>query len=200
MKSKHMLLLILGTIALSACIPKTGELKPEDTMVFDHVKRSTGFPGHVLKVNNTQTQLEVLGPENRKCKKEHRKKKGCLSIRRGHLAHHKFKLHDDDVKADWVFNEFSICVGATKQAVCTLAVYQSAEFRASSKKNGRPFFNPGENGKVNLTALSPDLTEFVLFNGNSIRQDYFYNIKACKKGSSPLKCVDLDPVIRNRGR
>ena len=61
-----------------------------------------------------------------------------------------------------------------------------------------------KSGQVDLTQLADDdnLRTFYLFDQNTIKRDYFYNIQVCKLEyeSEKKTCLTLDPPIENRGR
>ena len=197
MKTRHILLLTLSAAVLAACGPTIGELKPEDNLVFDYFDRSSGFKGLQINVNSTETTLEISKPGSKACANNIR---GCLRIRRGHRANIEFTLMPVDA-ANWSFTEFSICVGETKPSTgstCTLKRGERRDFDARASKDASNFISPDENGKIDLTRWTTNLTSFVLHIENNIRQDYFYNIEACKNDGS--KCLNLDPVVRNKGR
>ena len=195
MKIRSILLLILSITALAACGTKIGELKLEDSIVFDYIDRSSGFRGLVINVNTGESKLEISKSGIKKCVNNIR---GCLKIKRGKRANIGFKLHDDD-SAEWSFKEFSICKGDTKSTgPCKLIRAERRDFDARALKDSDEYFAPDKAGIIDLTQLSPNLTQFVLHIENSIRQDYFYNIEACRNDGT--KCVSLDPVMRNRGR
>ena len=58
-----------------------------------------------------------------------------------------------------------------------------------------------KSGEVDLTQLKDDsLRTFFLFDQNTIKRDYFYNIQVCKPESETETCLTLDPPVENRGR
>lgn len=197
MNTRHILLLILSTFALAACGPKVGEQKLEDTMVFDYIDRSSGFPGLVINVNSGETELEISKPGSKACVGN---ANGCLRLRRGKRANIGFTLVSADA-ANWSFTEFGICLGDQKPgAPCNLERKHMRDFDIRPKINAKNFDSPNDEGIIDLTQWTPNLTSFVLHIENNIRQDYFYNIEACKNGVFPSKCIKLDPVLRNKGR
>lgn len=200
MKTRHILLLTLSAAVLAACGPTIGELKPDDTVAFGQsVKRAAIFHGLIIQVSDAESELLVRAPENMRCSKADRKILGCLYVRRGYTANIPFKLHADDI-ATWSFTEFSICRGKTKSTgSCTLVRAETREFDARISKNSTKLAHLNADGVIDLTQLAPDLTEFVLHDQNSHRQNYFYRITACKNGASPPKCASLDPGVTNRG-
>ena len=200
MKTRHILLLILSITILTACGPQMGELKREDLMVIGSLE-SISHPVLVLKVDADEKHLLVDADKNPLCDESERK--GCLYIRRGRQANIEFKLDDADITANWVFSEFSICKGKTKPdptKTCKAIRAERREFDASVSKESDKLVHVNEFGIIDLTELGSSLTSFILHDQNSTRQDYFYNIEACKTGTTPLKCVKLDPVMRNKGR
>jgi hypothetical protein len=200
MNTRYILLLILSTTVLAACVPVIGELKPFDTTVYANTLIVDGFQGLTLNVveERGKLKLTVLGHSNPRCSAEDRKLPGCLSIRRGYQADIGFRLHSDDVADGWVLTEFRICKGKKKPPEdedCKTIRAERREWDASISKTSDKLIHLDKNGIIDLTKLSLNLTQFVLHDQNSHRQDYFYNIEACK-GSV---CVDFDPGARNGG-
>ena len=200
MNTRHVLFLILGAAILAACAPKYGVQKPEDLTVFDHVEVFNGFKGLVLEVDMANQKLVPLGPKNPKCLGEIKKHKGCLYVRKGRRTYLRFKLTEADIENGWVFTEFSLCRGENKPTQpCTLEYRDRVQFYAAKKKNSRTVQKTEANGVIKLQDLSEELTDFVVYDENVFRRDYFYNIKACKQANLN-NCVDLDPGLRNKGR
>jgi hypothetical protein len=85
-----------------------------------------------------------------------------------------------------------------------LSVEERLEFFIMKDKKGTKVLDTPETGEISLTGLAGDdenpanPTKFYLVDQNTIKQVYFYNIEACKTGSS--ECVYLDPPVENEGR
>ncbi len=196
MKCRYILILIVGATVLTACGTQIGELKPEDTSVFNYIDKNSGFHGLVINVSEDEAKLEISKPGIKACIGNIN---GCLNLRVGSRLNIGFKLADVDIADDWYFKEFSVCKGADKPSSdCTLERYERREFDIRASKKADDYFAPGVDGKIDLGQVGSDPTQFVLHIENSIRQNYFYNIQACNEAKA--KCLNLDPRITNRGR
>lgn len=131
--------------------------------------------------------------------------KGCLKVSRGRSGVVTFKFN---ASPPWELKELTICRGSTKdRQKCDLSIWERMEFAVADavlQTNGK--YKPGstlahiqDDGSIDLSELVPgaESTEFILLDVNSIRKEYFYNIKACY---APDHCITLDPPLDNRGR
>jgi len=121
---------------------------------------------------------------------------GCIAVAKRDTALIKFELR---TSPNWNLSEFQICVGGTKAGqVCNLENWQQAEFYVTDSAYSQRLY-PDVNGVIDLTQLSAALTEFYLFDYNSVEQEYFYTIEACNNDASP-PCIPTDPPLENGGR
>jgi len=70
------------------------------------------------------------------------------------------------------------------------------EFFAADSTDSNLIF-PDENGIIDLKQLSLSLTKFYLFDFNSVEQNFYYTIEACK---GDMCRSTADPDIKNKGR
>jgi len=148
-----------------------------------------------LHVVGNPKELIVRTPGNLYCKSASAAN-GCISVGRRDIALINFELK---TSPGWYFTEFKICRGNTKATeVCDLEKWEKAEFFAADGTASSLLF-PDDSGIIDLTQLSNELTEFYLFDFNSVEQDFFYTIKVCNPGASPT-CITTDPPIVNKGR
>jgi hypothetical protein len=144
-----------------------------------------------------QTELIITKSD---CTSTRRHAKGCFKVKRGEAGVVFFKFNAD---SSWKLKKFTICKGTAKGAlVCDLSVWERMDFAvANAVVDSAGKIVPGsdlahtmKDGSIDLTKLNDD--KFFLLDVNTIQQDYFYNIQACK-GSS---CITIDPPIINGGR
>lgn len=184
MKTRHILLLILCVTVLTAC--------PRDV-----VRKSTNLLQKTtikLHVTEDSTELIVKTAGSGRCKATN-PSNGCIAVNLLDTALISFELK---TSPDWHFTKFIICPGGAKETVCSLEEWQQVEFFAADSRASKTIF-PDANGIIDLTQLSPDLTEFYLYDFNSVQQDFFYSIEACTTGDSST-CLITDPEIENKGR
>ena len=130
-------------------------------------------------------------------------KKGCFKVTKKNSGDITF-LFTDPSKA-WQLTEFKICKGATKDnQVCGLGLWERLDFFVSKGAPWTDIYNTDSNGIIDLTAIKPGVvdsgpTEFHLLDQNSIKNQYFYTIKACKT-TDKTDCITTDPEIDNKGR
>lgn len=140
---------------------------------------------------------------------------GCIKTPYNKTARVKFRLNSEG----WYFNRFRICTGANATPVdtkCALKPLLRMEFAATEldyeDREDPDLVLPNRRGIIRLERLGEgeSLHAFRVFNQNSVRQDYFYQIEICRDGTSggskfgfgqdPANCPVLDPPWPNRGR
>jgi hypothetical protein len=125
-------------------------------------------------------------------------KKGCFEIKNKHSGEITFNFTAPD--DDWQLTELKICKGTDKINLdCNLSLWERLEFFASNDDLGTELFVTNIGGGIDLTGLPTGAATFYLFDQNSIKEDYFYRIKACNPGNTPI-CIYTDPPIINKGR
>ncbi len=162
------------------------------------VPRARITPQVDLHVVGNPKELKVKTPGSPNCNPatpaDHRK--GCIVVPSTDTALINFELK---TSPDWHFTQIQICNGSAKVGmVCTFAPWQQNEFFATDSAGTIKSW-PDTSGVIDLTALPGNLTEFYLFDYNSIAQDYFYTIKVCNPNATPV-CIETDPPIANGGR
>jgi hypothetical protein len=190
MKTRQILLLILCVTVLTAC-PRDVVRKSSNLLQKTTIK---------LHVTEDSTKLIVNSLGSGRCKAT-TPSNGCIAVNLLDTALISFELK---TSPDWHFTKFIICPGDVKEKVCNLEKWQQVEFFAADSKASKTLF-PDANGIIDLTQLSPDLTEFYLFDYNSAEQDFFYSIEVCNTDKDPEtdkdpKCLWTDPEIDNKGR
>jgi len=127
------------------------------------------------------------------------KNKGCFRIKKNSIGLIKFEFTASD---DWVLKQFTICRGDSKiKTSCddALTIFERLEFFVMNDDKGTTVLLTPGSGVVDLNQL-PDgdaLRTFYLFDQNTIKGDYFYNIEACN--TTINKCWTLDPPVENKG-
>lgn len=189
MKTNHRLLLTLvvltGFVFLTSCTQ------------WKIIKKSKG---EVIKPTISLQVVDNGGEGNKlvvtgKLCKEHDSVEGCVTVGKSKVALITFKLKDSP---GWYFEEFKLCKGNSKNSLdCTLNKWEQVETFATDKTVSELTF-PGDKGVIDLTQLTPNLTNFYLFDYNSVEQDYFYTITVCN--SDDTSCIVTDPPIENEGR
>jgi hypothetical protein len=124
--------------------------------------------------------------------------KGCIEVDRGDTAEVTFEF---DGFPKWHFTEFKICKGTKADKLagtwdCNLSELQREDFKFTDGSGTE--LHPGRNGVVKLDDFSGSLRNFKLHDKNSVPQEYFYQIKACKPFNSDATCAESDPPIRNK--
>ena len=105
-----------------------------------------------------------------------------------------------------MLNQFTICPGLdkiTNSCPVNLDRNERLEFFIMNNAQGDKILLTPKSGQVDLTLLGDDsLRTFFLFDQNTIRREYFYNIQVCKTEyeSESETCLTLDPPVENRGR
>lgn len=127
--------------------------------------------------------------------------KGCFKVKKSKNGAIKFEFTTAD---GWDLKQFTICSGMneiTNSCTVDLTLDERLEFFVMNNKAGDQILLTPPDGQVDLTQLGDDVKIFYLFDQNTIKQDYYYNIKACPTGSvDDSGCLYLDPPIENRGR
>jgi len=145
-----------------------------------------------FKVATSLDELEITAPAVGCVKK------GCFKIKKKNAGEIKFNFTAPD--NNWQLTEFKICRDTAKSGPkCDLTLWERLDFFASNDASGSSLYVTNGKGVIDLSSLPAGSTTFYLFDQNSIKQDYFYSIKACKPGNVPA-CVDTDPPIENKGR
>lgn len=183
------LLISKGFISLS----DTTVAKPEST------------PEITFKINSAGDELEITSftngtdPNLKNCRNT--TKKNCIKVKRGYagLVAYTFDNQDDD----WVLTQFTICRGLDKITIkCSadLDRNERLEFFIMNNAQGDKTLLTPKSGEVDLTQLAEDesLRTFFLFDQNTIKRDYFYNIEVCNYQTE--NCLTLDPPVENKGR
>ena len=190
MKMNYRLYLILAVVTgiafLASCTPGV-------------VKKSKGTllrPDVNLQVTGNPKELQITTLGMASCKSQN-PLNGCVAVPNGDTALITFRL---TAPPAWNFSKITICSGATKASQdCNLEDWQRSEFFASdASPNSLPLF-PSDLGVIDLAQLSPSLTEFVLYDFNSVQHDFFYTIEVCNPSATP-QCISSDPPIENGGR
>jgi len=189
MNIQRVAVVIILTVLISACVPQQITLSSNQ-----EVK---------LKINGTPA-LTIFSPGNNKCKRQN-KGPGCIYVAENQFATIEFRLLQS---AQWHLETFEVCYlqedGDKDNRDCELTDWDRLEFAAVAD-GGTIFLIPDIVGKINLTYLGEDhqLSDFTLYNQNSVPQEYFYRVKACKnvdEGEEEDECLWTDPPIENRGR
>lgn len=187
MKTRHILLLILCVTVLTGC-PRAIIKQSSNTVV---------KPSFRLHVAGNSGKLQIIDASgNGRCQPSSTTD-GCVLVANRDTALISFELKNNSAST-YYFTEFIICPGGTKDTVCTLEPWQQAEFFASIG-SGTQILHPDDEGKIDLTQLSSNLTRFYIFDYNSVEQEFFYSIKACDS-ANPTSCSVTDPPIDNKGR
>lgn len=142
----------------------------------------------------------------RNCKNTSNKK--CFRVKRGHagLVAYTFdnEYNDNDDDDDWVLTQFTICRGLDKiKTKCTAELDRNErlEFFIMNNKQGDKTLLTPKSGQIDLKLLgNKSLRTFFLFDQNTIKRDYFYNIQVCKGKDEDKTCLTLDPPFENKGR
>lgn len=168
------------------------------------IAKLTIAPEVTFKVNSSGDELEITSiaggtdPNLKKCKKTN--KKNCIKVKRGFAGLVAFTFDNDD--DDWVLTQFTICRGLDKITTkCPLNLDRNErlEFFIMNNAQGDKILLTPKSGQIDLTQLEDDsLRTFFLFDQNTIRREYFYNIQACNEATET--CLTLDPPVENRGR
>ena len=147
---------------------------------------------HVENIANP-SKLEITTAAASSCAK-----KGCFKIKKKNVGEIKFIFTAPD--NDWQLTEFNICRNTAKSGSdCDLTLWERLEFFASNDASGSSLYVTNGKGSIDISSLPAGSTTFYLFDQNSIKQDYFYHIKACNPNNVP-ECITTDPAIENKGR
>jgi hypothetical protein len=178
-----------------AAVTLLGSCSEKYQIASKNTKGVVKFPIVKLHVVGNPEELKITTPGSAACKAAN-PANGCIAVGRRDIALITFELK---TSPDWHFTEFKICRGDSKDSQeCDLEEWEKAEFFAAESLTS-PLIFPDDDGKIDLTQLSDDLTKFYLFDFNSVAQDYFYTIEACNSGATP-PCIYTDPDIENKGR
>ncbi len=209
MNIKQITLLVLVALVsagITFLLVSKGFISFSDTTI----AKLTSTPEVKLKINSAGTYLEVdsidggTDPDLKKCRNTN--KKNCIRVKRGYAGLVAYTLNKDDHDKGWVLTQFTICRGPNKiKTSCSVDLDRNErlEFFIMNNAQGDITLLTPKSGEVYLNQLKDDsLKKFFLFDQNTIRRDYFYNIQACKPETEtePKKCLTLDPPIENKGR
>lgn len=169
------------------------------------VAKSSSTPTITYIIKGDKLEIDEItngtDPYFKKCKNN--TKKNCIKIKKGFsgLIEYTFKNQDED----WFLDQFTICRGLdkiTNKCDKDLTRNERLEFFVMNNKQGDKILLTPASGQVDLTQLADDDNPrtFYLFDQNTIRRDYFYNIQVCKYESEKKTCLTLDPPVENRGR
>ena len=169
------------------------------------VAKPSSTPEVIFKINSAGDELEITSitngtdPNFKKCRNTNNK--NCIRVKRGYagLVAYTFDNQDDD----WVLTQFTICRGQDKVTIkCSkdLDRNERLEFFIMNNAQGDKTLLTPKSGQVDLTQLAEDetLRTFFLFDQNTIKREYFYNIEACNYQTE--NCLTLDPPVENKGR
>jgi len=187
MKTKHVLLLILCVLVLTGC-PRN---------IVRNSSNVVNKPVFKLHVAGSSGQLKIKeATGNGRCNPNN-PTSGCVRVPKLDTALINFELKNSSAST-WHFTQFIICPGSAKDVACNLESWQQSEFFAADSVAFQLLF-PDTNGKIDLTQLSANLTEFYIFDFNSVPHDFFYSIEVCNTDDVP-ECLWTDPPIENEGR
>ena len=152
--------------------------------------------GGVLEITSITNGTD---PNLKKCKNT--TKKNCIKVKKGYAGLVAFTFDNED--DDWVLTQFTICRGQDKITIkCSkdLDLNERLEYFIMNNAKGDKILLTPKSGQVDLTQLAEDdtLRTFFLFDQNTIKRDYFYNIEVCNQQTE--NCLTLDPPVENRGR
>ena len=173
------------------------------------VAKTVSAPTVTFKINSAGDELEIdsiaggTDPNLKRCRNTNNK--NCIKVKRGYAGLVAFTFDNQD--EDWFLDQFTICRGLDKiKTKCEkdLTRNERLEFFVMNNPQGDEILLTPKSGQVDLTQLADDdnLRTFYLFDQNTIKRDYFYNIQVCKLEyeSEKKTCLTLDPPIENRGR
>jgi len=190
MRSRDHLLLI-AVVLISVIVTVSCDMKLNGGGVGTYSEIESSVDLHV--VGNPKRLKVITGPMPG-CKAA-TKPNGCIVVPRTDTAKINFELK---TSPDWHFTKMVICKGDTKDSQdCDLDLMDRAQFDA--RTGNVPGINPDAKGVIDLTSLSPTLTEFNLHDENVKAQDYFYTLWVCDT-DDPENCIPTDPPIENGGR
>ncbi len=124
---------------------------------------------------------------------------GCFKIKRPKTGVITFTF--DNAEPAWELKQFTICQGGTpikNSCIKDLTLNEQLEFFVMDDSTGTTILLTPKSGEVDLVPLGDALRTFYLFDQNTIKQDFYYSIKACNKDTD--ECLNLDPPIENKGR
>lgn len=197
--------LLVGVAVVAAVITfllvSKGSFSLEDTTV----AKLLSAPEVKFQINSAGDGLEITSiaggtdPDLRKCKNTNNK--NCIRVKKGYagLVAFTFDSQDDG----WALSQFTICRGTDKITTkCPedLNRNERLEFFIMNSEQGDRILLTPKSGEVDLTQLADNdsLRTFFLFDQNTIRRDYFYNIEVCNYDAET--CLTLDPPFENKGR
>ncbi len=195
---------VIAAAGITFLLASKGLISLSDTTI----AKLTIAPEVTFKINTAGDELVITSitdgtdPNLKKCKNTN--KKNCIKVKRGFAGLVKFTFDNQD--DDWVLNQFTICPGLdkiTNSCPVNLDRNERLEFFIMNNEQGDKILLTPKSGQVDLTLLGDDsLRSFFLFDQNTIRRDYFYNIQVCKTESESESepCLTLDPPVENRGR
>lgn len=169
------------------------------------VAKIESAPTVTFKINSAGDELEIdsisggTDPDLKKCRNT--KKKNCIRVKRGYAGLVAFTFDNQD--DDWFLNQFTICRGLDKittKCKKDLTRNERLEFFVMNNPQGDEILLTPKSGQVDLTQLTGGnaLRTFFLFDQNTIKRDYFYNIQVCNEAAET--CLTLDPPFENKGR
>lgn len=151
------------------------------------------------EVNAAGNMLELVSNSGKWPCTRGNKANGCFKIKKSDAGLITFTFDNDD--PTWVLKQFTICQEDTKitnSCTAELNLYEQLEFFVMDDATGTNILLTPKTGEVVLTSMGADLRTFYVFDQNSIKQDYYYNIKACNTGTGV--CLNFDPLVENKGR
>lgn len=216
MNTRSIFAIALAVVFSAGCDSRQqGEhFAPADTIDFDeYIKLDEKKPREKegitieFKVNDDENKLEVTSPDFDNC--NNGSKTGCFRIKKLKSGLITFSFTDDSNQ--WSLQQLTVCRGETPitdSCADDLTLDERLEFFVMNDDMGtNTLFTPAT-GEVDLTQLQlpAGSNTFYLFDQNTIKRTYYYNIKVCRvdagenTGGGVKNCLTfIDPPIENKG-
>ncbi|MGA9573051.1 MAG: hypothetical protein WBS20_03785 [Lysobacterales bacterium] len=150
------------------------------------------------KINDALDGLEIVSNNGKWPCTRGENKKGCFKIKKSDAGLITYTF--DNTDSAWTVKQFTICQSETpitNSCDEDLTLDEQLEFFVMDDTTGTKILLTPKSGKVVLSPLGDGLRTFYLFDQNTIKQDYYYNIEVCSEAGS---CLYLDPPVENKGR
>jgi len=190
MKARHLLLLTISIVVLTACSQTQRVLQ---TYINTAIKKDVTIT-LLVNGNAAGASMKVQQGPMSKCRTD---QDGCMVFQHGEKGFITFDMSGND--AGWHITQLKICKGKTPPDPLTLNCPLGANAFEFYIDNGGNVTTPNLlTGEINWS-YSDTVKTFALTDRNILEENYYYMVTACDGPLDSDNCIIADPPVDNKG-